>query len=75
MKLTARERQITELVARGLANKEVATALGVTEGTVKVYVSWIYDKLKINRSGNPRVRLAIYAIEQGLAPMPVRAAD
>ncbi len=41
---TRREAQLLALVSRGLKNKEIASALGVTEGTIKVYLSHLYQK-------------------------------
>ena len=46
--LTERERAIAGLVAQGLRNKEVAAELGMTEGTVKVYLHRIYEKLGVS---------------------------
>ena len=46
-KLTPRELDVVRLVARGLRNKEVARQLGITEGTVKMYLHSVYDKLGI----------------------------
>lgn len=43
-RLTPREREIVELVARGAKNKEIATALGITPGTVKVHLMHIFEK-------------------------------
>jgi DNA-binding NarL/FixJ family response regulator len=45
--LTASERRVAELVAAGLANKEVATTLSVTVHTVEAHLSKIYAKLGI----------------------------
>jgi two-component system, NarL family, nitrate/nitrite response regulator NarL len=45
--LTAREREIVLLVAEGLSNKEVARRTGVTEGTVKIHLHNIYQKLGV----------------------------
>lgn len=45
--LTDRERAIVALVQRGLRNKEVAAELGLTEGTVKVHLHKIFDKLNL----------------------------
>jgi two-component system, NarL family, nitrate/nitrite response regulator NarL len=42
--LTARERELVDLVRRGLKNRDIAAALGVTEGTVKVYLHGIFEK-------------------------------
>jgi two-component system, NarL family, nitrate/nitrite response regulator NarL len=43
--LSPRERQIAVLVARGLSNKEVARELGLSDGTVKVSLHFIFQKL------------------------------
>jgi two-component system nitrate/nitrite response regulator NarP len=45
--LTEREKAITGLVSQGLRNKEVAAELRMTEGTVKVYLHRIYEKLGV----------------------------
>jgi two-component system nitrate/nitrite response regulator NarL len=57
--LTRRERRIAGLVAQGLRNKEVAAELGITEGTVKVYLHGIYGKLGIEN----RTELAVLAAD------------
>jgi len=56
--LTGREGQLVALIAQGLKNKELAYALGITEGTVKVYLSRVFKKLGVN----DRFDLALYAI-------------
>jgi two-component system, NarL family, nitrate/nitrite response regulator NarL len=43
--LSPREGQLVELLTRGLKNKEIATELGITEGTVKVYLSKLFQKV------------------------------
>ena len=43
--LSPREREIADLVARGLSNKEVARMLGLTDGTVKINLHHIFRKL------------------------------
>ena len=45
-KLSPRERGIAGLVQRGLRNKEIADELGLTEGTVKVHLHKIFEKLE-----------------------------
>jgi two-component system nitrate/nitrite response regulator NarP len=45
--ITTRERAVVELVAQGLRNREIASELGMTEGTIKVYLHRIYEKLKV----------------------------
>jgi two-component system nitrate/nitrite response regulator NarP len=49
--LSAREREITERVAQGARNREIATEFGITEGTVKVHLHRIYRKLGIASRG------------------------
>lgn len=43
--LTAREREVLEQLARGLGNKQIAAALGISERTVKFHVSAVFAKL------------------------------
>ena len=43
--LSPREREVALLVARGLTNKEVARELGLCDGTVKIHVHSIFQKL------------------------------
>jgi two-component system nitrate/nitrite response regulator NarP len=62
--LTQRERKLVMLVARGLRNRDIAAELGITEGTVKVYLHAIFDKLGVAN----RTELAIRAAEVGLGP-------
>jgi len=54
--LTEREFEITELVAEGLNNKEIATKLYLSEGTVRNYISTILEKLFLR----DRTQLAIF---------------
>jgi two-component system, NarL family, nitrate/nitrite response regulator NarL len=46
--LTARELEIARAVADGLRNKEIADRLGIAEGTVKIHLHAIYEKLNID---------------------------
>lgn len=55
--LTAKERAIAALVSKGQRNREVASELGISEGTVKVYLHRIYEKLNVSS----RTELAILA--------------
>ena len=57
--LTPRERQVIQFVSQGLRNREIAKALGVTEGTVKVYLHGVFDKVGVSS----RTELAIRAGE------------
>jgi two-component system nitrate/nitrite response regulator NarP len=61
--LAPRERQIAAHVGRGLRNKEIAEALAMSEGTVKVYLHTIYQKLAIKN----RTELALIAHKAGAA--------
>ncbi|NWG34992.1 MAG: response regulator transcription factor [Chloroflexi bacterium] len=45
--LTERETEVLELLAKGLANKQIAAALGISEHTVKFHVSSLYAKLNV----------------------------
>jgi len=47
--LTPREIEVVAMVARGLSNKEIGSALFIAEGTVKIHLHNIYEKLGINR--------------------------
>ena len=57
--LSPRERQLIRLVRKGLGNREIAEQLGVTEGTVKVYLHAVFEKLGVSS----RTELAIRADE------------
>jgi DNA-binding NarL/FixJ family response regulator len=45
--LTRRQREVVLLVVKGLPNKEIARRLGITDGTVKVHLRYIYVKLGV----------------------------
>ena len=57
--LTRRERQLLNLLAQGLKNKEIACAMTLTEGTVKVYLSRLFAKV----GANDRFELALYSLQ------------
>jgi DNA-binding NarL/FixJ family response regulator len=61
-RLTFRERDILRLIAQGRSNKEIAASLHLTEGTVKGYVSAIFDKLGVA----DRTQAALYAVKHNL---------
>ncbi|WP_298290513.1 response regulator transcription factor [Novosphingobium sp.] len=56
--LNPRERRIARLVARGMRNRDIGAELGIGEGTVKVYLHTMYQKLDIDN----RTELALLAV-------------
>jgi NarL family two-component system response regulator LiaR len=64
--LTRRELETLRLIARGLSNQEIASALVVHERTIAKYVSAILNKLHVAN----RTQAALYAINQGLTSAP-----
>jgi len=56
--LTRREGQLVTLLSQGLKNKEIATCLGVSENTVKVYLSRLFQKVGVK----DRFELALYGL-------------
>jgi non-specific serine/threonine protein kinase len=69
--LSPREREVSVLVARGLSNRDIATALTVTEGSAANYVQRILTKLGFRS----RAQIAVWAAQHGLAAPtdPVRS--
>ena len=61
-RLTAREREVLLLIARGYANKRIALELGVAEKTVKTHVGHVLAKLGVS----DRTQAAVYAVRAGL---------
>ena len=61
--LTSRERQIVLVVSEGLSNMQIARRLRLTEGTVKVHLHNIYQKLGVSN----RTTLAILAHTKSFA--------
>jgi two-component system, NarL family, response regulator DegU len=67
--LTNREREVVELVGRGMNNKLISKKLYISEATVRHHLSSIYSKLYIE----DRLNLAIFAFQQGIVHPPVKS--
>jgi len=65
-KLSPREREILQFIARGQSNKEIARALDLAESTVKIHVQNMLRKLNLSS----RVQAAVFAVENGLGQSP-----
>jgi two-component system nitrate/nitrite response regulator NarL len=68
--LTKRQGQIVSLVAQGFKNKEIASAMGITEGTVKVHLYKLFRKLGMNH----RLEMALYGLKN-LFVVPTEGID
>lgn len=64
--LSAREREVLELVATGLSNQEIGDRLGLAEKTIKHYMTSILGKLRVRS----RVEAALLAYREGIALPP-----
>ena len=60
--LSAREKEVLVLVARGMTNREIASELILSENTVRNHLSHILDKLDLSR----RSQAAAYAARRGM---------
>lgn len=60
--LSAREVEVLRMIAQGLGNKEIATALNIAESTVKLHVSHIMEKLSVT----DRTGAATLALQRGI---------
>jgi len=61
--LSRRESQLISLLAQGLKNKEIAHALSISEGTIKVYLSRLFRKVGVK----DRYELALYGLKNDMA--------
>jgi DNA-binding NarL/FixJ family response regulator len=64
--LTAREREVLALIGSGKTNKEIASALFVSEGTVKTHVNHVFAKLGLR----DRAAAVIFALDHNLTGRP-----
>lgn len=60
--LSEREREVLELVARGLTNKEVAATLGLSQFTVRNHLNQITEKLDVS----DRTETIVAALQAGI---------
>lgn len=63
--LTPREHQVLQLVAKGLTNKEIGRALGISDNTARNHVNSIIEKLEVS----DRTEAATIAMRQGLVSL------
>jgi pimeloyl-ACP methyl ester carboxylesterase/DNA-binding CsgD family transcriptional regulator len=68
--LTGREREVLELVARGLGNDEIAGRLGITSKTVRNQVSVLFDKLGVTSRAQAIVKAREAGLGTGTPPSP-----
>jgi DNA-binding NarL/FixJ family response regulator len=62
-KLTDRETEVARYVASGLRNKEIAARANISQGTVKMHLHNIYEKIGVSS----RTELALYVRDKGIA--------
>jgi DNA-binding NarL/FixJ family response regulator len=65
-RLTRREHEVLELIARGQSNKRIAFVLGISEKTVKTHVGHVLAKLGVT----DRTQAALLAVREGLVSEP-----
>jgi DNA-binding NarL/FixJ family response regulator len=56
-KLTSRQKEVLDLLAAGKSNKQIAWALGISEGTVKVHVNAAFRSLGVHNRVNATTAL------------------
>jgi DNA-binding NarL/FixJ family response regulator len=66
--LTTRQRQVFDLIVVGQSNKEIARTLGLSQGTVKIHIAKLFEKLGVRHRG--AVALAGARLGISLVPLP-----
>jgi DNA-binding NarL/FixJ family response regulator len=66
--LTEREREVIDLIAKGMKNQQIADALFISESTVRRHLSSIFTKLDVT----DRLELLIYTLQHGVIAPPSR---
>jgi two-component system NarL family response regulator len=66
VELTPREMGVLRELVTGKSNKEIAAALGIVEGTVKLHVTRLYEKLGVSN----RTEALAVAVRRGLVRFP-----
>ena len=66
--LTAREVDVVKYVAQGLSNQDISRKLKIKEGTVRIHVGNILNKLQLAN----RTQAALYALREGLADLDAK---
>jgi DNA-binding NarL/FixJ family response regulator len=64
--LSARQRQVFDLIVVGQSNKEIARTLGLGEGTVKIHIAKLFEKLGVRH----RSAVALAGAKLGLSLVP-----
>jgi DNA-binding NarL/FixJ family response regulator len=64
--LSDREKQVVELICKGMKNKGIADALFITETTVRHHLTSVFNKLEISS----RLELVIYAFKNKIVKLP-----
>jgi DNA-binding NarL/FixJ family response regulator len=64
--LSARELEVLELIVKGLSNREIGEALGISEATVKWHVNIILSRLNVS----DRTQATVAALQRGIVHLP-----
>jgi DNA-binding NarL/FixJ family response regulator len=64
--LSAREMEVLELIVKGLSNREIGEALGISEATVKWHINIILSRLNVS----DRTQATVAALQRGIVHLP-----